>query len=133
MSVKQFLAGMFLSLMLLLGTAQLASAQNVTLNFDRTPLKTVLNEIQKQVDYTFVYNDQQIGANKVVSLQASKVFFGSLQSMHFTAVAMQRRRIALSMTGSLSMTSFRFAYSFSRDWMNFSASMPSMTADERCQ
>ncbi|MBO4536133.1 MAG: secretin and TonB N-terminal domain-containing protein, partial [Bacteroidales bacterium] len=68
MSVKQFLAGMFLSLMLLLGTAQLASAQNVTLNFDRTPLKTVLNEIQKQVDYTFVYNDQQIGANKVVSI-----------------------------------------------------------------
>ena len=68
MSVKHFFKGAFLSLMLLLGTAQLANAQKVTLNFDKAPLKTVLNEIQKQVDYTFVYNDQQIGANKQVSI-----------------------------------------------------------------
>ena len=68
MSVKHFFKGAFLSLMLLLGTAQLANAQKVTLNFDKAPLKTVLNEIQKQVDYNFVYNDQQIGANKQVSI-----------------------------------------------------------------
>ena len=68
MSVKHFYKGALLSLILLLGTTQLASAQKVTLNFDRTPLKTVLNEIQKQVDYTFVYNDQQIGANRAVSI-----------------------------------------------------------------
>ena len=68
MSVKHFFKGAFLSLMLLLGAAQVANAQKVTLNFDKTPLKTVLNEIQKQVDYTFVYNDQQIGANKPVSI-----------------------------------------------------------------
>ena len=73
MSVKHFLSGMFLSLMILLGSAQAASAQNVTLNFDRTPLKTVLNEIQKQVDYTFVYNDQQIGADKTVSIHVNGV------------------------------------------------------------
>ena len=68
MSVKHFLKMMSLALALLLGSAQLASAQNITLNFDRTPLKTVLNEIQKQVDYTFVYNDQQVGANRAVSI-----------------------------------------------------------------
>ena len=73
MSVKHFLSGMFLSLMILLGSAQAASAQNVTLNFDRTPLKTVLNEIQKQVDYTFVYNDQQIGADKAVTIHVNGV------------------------------------------------------------
>ncbi len=68
MSVKHFLKMMSLALVLLLGSAQLASAQNITLNFDRTPLKTVLNEIQKQVDYTFVYNDQQVGADKPVTI-----------------------------------------------------------------
>lgn len=68
MSVKHFLKMMSLSLVLLLGSVQLASAQNITLNFDRTPLKTVLNEIQKQVDYTFVYNDQQVGADKPVTI-----------------------------------------------------------------
>ena len=68
MSVKHFFKGMVLVLMLLLGTSQLASAQKLTLNFDKAPLKTVLNEIQKQVDYTFVYNDQQIGANRAVSI-----------------------------------------------------------------
>ena len=68
MSVKNLIRMMSLALVLLLGTSQLASAQNITLNFDRTPLKTVLNEIQKQVDYTFVYNDQQIGADKPVTI-----------------------------------------------------------------
>ena len=68
MSAKHFLKGAVLSLMLLLGAARPASAQNITLNFDRTPLKTVLNEIQKQVDYTFVYNDQQVGADKPVTI-----------------------------------------------------------------
>ena len=68
MSVKHFLKMMSLALALLLGSVQLASAQNITLNFDRTPLKTVLNEIQKQVDYTFVYNDQQVGADKPVTI-----------------------------------------------------------------
>ena len=68
MSVKHFLKMMSLALVLLLGSTQLASAQNITLNFDRTPLKTVLNEIQKQVDYTFVYNDQQVGADKPVTI-----------------------------------------------------------------
>ena len=68
MSVKHFIKMMSLTLVLLLGSMQLAQAQNITLNFDRTPLKTVLNEIQKQVDYTFVYNDQQVGADKPVTI-----------------------------------------------------------------
>lgn len=68
MSVKHFFKGMFLALALVLVSAQTVSAQNITLNFDRTPLKTVLNEIQKQVDYTFVYNDQQVGADKPVTI-----------------------------------------------------------------
>ncbi|MBR1539499.1 MAG: SusC/RagA family TonB-linked outer membrane protein [Bacteroidales bacterium] len=68
MSVKHFFKGMFLALALVLGSAQAVNAQNITLNFDRTPLKTVLNEIQKQVDYTFVYNDQQVGADKPVTI-----------------------------------------------------------------
>lgn len=67
MSVKRFFKMMSLAVGLLL-VAQTLQAQNVTLNFDRTPLKSVLNEIQKQVDYTFVYNDQQIGANKPVTV-----------------------------------------------------------------
>ena len=68
MSVTHFFKGMFLALALVLVSAQTVSAQNITLNFDRTPLKTVLNEIQKQVDYTFVYNDQQVGADKPVTI-----------------------------------------------------------------
>ena len=68
MSVKHFIKMMSLAVVLLLGSMQLAQAQNITLNFDRTPLKTVLNEIQKQVDYTFVYNDQQVGADKPVTI-----------------------------------------------------------------
>ena len=68
MTVKHFIKMMSLALVIMLGSAQLASAQNITLNFDRTPLKTVLNEIQKQVDYTFVYNDQQVGADKPVTI-----------------------------------------------------------------
>lgn len=68
MSAKHFFQGMVLSLMLLLGTTLSADAQNVSLTFDKAPLKSVLNEIQKQVDYTFVYNDQQIGVNRAVSI-----------------------------------------------------------------
>ena len=68
MSVKHSFKAMFLALALVLGSALPAFAQNITLNFDRTPLKTVLNEIQKQVDYTFVYNDQQVGADKPVTI-----------------------------------------------------------------
>lgn len=65
---SKFFVAMFAVAALLLGSVQAASAQNITLNFDRTPLKTVLNEIQKQVDYTFVYNDQQVGADKPVTI-----------------------------------------------------------------
>lgn len=72
MSAKHFFKGMVLALMLLLGATQVASAQKVTLNFDKAPLKSVLNEIQKQVDYTFVYNDQQIGVNRAVSVNVKE-------------------------------------------------------------
>ena len=65
---SKFFVAMFAVAALLFGSVLTASAQNITLNFDRTPLKTVLNEIQKQVDYTFVYNDQQIGADKPVTI-----------------------------------------------------------------
>ena len=37
MSVKNLIRMMSLTLVLLLGSVQLAEAQNITLNFDRTP------------------------------------------------------------------------------------------------
>lgn len=43
-------------------------AQNVTLNFKATPLKDVLKEIQNQIDYKFIYNDDQIKASTLVSV-----------------------------------------------------------------
>ena len=51
--------------------ATAATAQNVTLNFKNTPLKDVLKEIQNQTDYKFVYNDDQIGATNLVSINVA--------------------------------------------------------------
>lgn len=62
--LKRFLA----AVLVLLFSAQIAGAQNISLNVQNTPLKEVLNQIQKQTDYTFVYNDALIGAKNVVTL-----------------------------------------------------------------
>ncbi|MFA6336125.1 MAG: hypothetical protein WCX48_11370, partial [Bacteroidales bacterium] len=44
-------------------------AQNVSLNFKDSPLKSVLKEIQKQTGYTFVYNDNLIQSSSPVSVK----------------------------------------------------------------
>jgi|GEM_PF-179531 len=46
-------------------------AQKLSLNYQKTPLLTVLKEIQKQTPYTFVYNNSLIDVNQEVSITAS--------------------------------------------------------------
>ncbi len=48
-------------------------AQNVSLNFKNSPLKSVLKEIQKQTGYTFVYNDNLIQSSSPVSVKVSNM------------------------------------------------------------
>lgn len=45
-----------------------ANGQNITVNLNNTSLKSVLNEIQKQINYSFIYDDDLIGASKTVSV-----------------------------------------------------------------
>ncbi len=46
-------------------------AQKLTLDYQKTPLLSVLKDIQKQTPYTFVYNNSLIDVNKEVSITAS--------------------------------------------------------------
>ena len=50
-------------------------AQNakVTLNRTETPVRTVLNDIEKQTDYLFVYNDNQLDFNVSVKVENQPV------------------------------------------------------------
>ena len=48
-----------------------AYAQRLTLNHQKTPLLTVLKEIQQKTSYTFVYNNSLIDVNKEVSIMSS--------------------------------------------------------------
>jgi len=59
----------FVLVSLFLNTVQYAFAQNITLKFKETPLKTVLKEIQKQTDYRFVYNDNLVNADALVNVE----------------------------------------------------------------
>jgi type II secretory pathway component GspD/PulD (secretin) len=43
-------------------------AQNITLNMERTSIKTILQEIQKQTSYRFVYNDVLVEVETVTSI-----------------------------------------------------------------
>lgn len=65
----------------LMASAQIADAQNITLNFDKAPLKSVLNEIQKQTDYTFVYNDALIGAKNIITIKVTNETLTSVLDM----------------------------------------------------
>ncbi len=47
------------------------SAQQVKLNFEKTPLKSVLKEITKQTGYNFVYSDELINTEKLITLNIS--------------------------------------------------------------
>ena len=53
---------------LFVGQISAAYAQNLTLNYQKTPLLTVLKEIQAQTQYTFVYNNSLIDVNREVSI-----------------------------------------------------------------
>jgi TonB-linked SusC/RagA family outer membrane protein len=54
-----------------LSLPQNSFAQNITLKFKDTPLKTILKEIQKQSKYRFVYNDNLVNVNTTVSVEIS--------------------------------------------------------------
>ncbi|MHC1780077.1 MAG: SusC/RagA family TonB-linked outer membrane protein [Bacteroidales bacterium] len=54
-----------------LSSFQYGFSQNITLKFKDTPLKTVLKEIQKQSDYRFVYNDNLVNANALITVDVS--------------------------------------------------------------
>ena len=51
--------------------SQTSYGQNITLKFKDVPLKTVLKEVQKQTDYRFVYNDNLINVNSLVTINTS--------------------------------------------------------------
>jgi len=67
---RRFICSVVLVLSLLC-IAKKADAQNITLNFKDSPLKTVLKEIQKQTNYKFVYSDDVINASLLVTIKAS--------------------------------------------------------------
>ena len=45
-----------------------SAGQSITLNFKDTPLSQVFKEIEKQTDYTFVYNNNFIDENKKITI-----------------------------------------------------------------
>lgn len=47
-------------------------SQEISVSFSATPLKEVLKAIEKQSEYTFVYNNNLVDANKRVSVEAKK-------------------------------------------------------------
>lgn len=49
------------------------SGQNITLNVDKTPLKTVLKQIEEQTNYIFYYDNTLINASQEVAIQLSEV------------------------------------------------------------
>ncbi|MFA5850114.1 MAG: SusC/RagA family TonB-linked outer membrane protein [Bacteroidales bacterium] len=53
--------------------SQTSYSQNITLKFKDVPLKTVLKEVQKQTDYRFVYNDNLINVNSLVTINSSRL------------------------------------------------------------
>ncbi len=60
------------SLFCLILTATSVYAQEISISFTSTPLKEVLKAIEKQSEYTFVYNNNLVDANKKVSIEAKK-------------------------------------------------------------
>ncbi|MDP3437660.1 MAG: secretin and TonB N-terminal domain-containing protein, partial [Bacteroidales bacterium] len=63
------LLGVIVSLLIPTGFIQ---AQSITLNLKDAPLKEVLKAVEKQTDYTFVYNNNLVNANKTVTVNISK-------------------------------------------------------------
>ena len=61
----------FVLVWIFLSLPQNSFAQNITLKFKDTPLKTILKEIQKQTKYRFVYNDNLVNVNTPVSVEIS--------------------------------------------------------------
>lgn len=62
------------------------SQDKVSLNLEKTPLKTIINQIEEQTSYTFIYNNDIIDefkqldisvANKDISLTLNKLFYNS--------------------------------------------------------
>lgn len=53
----------------LLSLPALAQDSKIKLSFKNTSLKEVLREVEKQVDYTFLYNDVKIDVNQKIDIQ----------------------------------------------------------------
>lgn len=49
-------------------TIQAKQNQSISLNKPQSTIREVLNEIEKKTDYSFVYNDRIVDANKIVSV-----------------------------------------------------------------
>lgn len=63
----------FLLILLCLATTTGLYAQGVTVKFKETPLKKVLEEVEKQTPYKFVYNNSLININILVTIESSKM------------------------------------------------------------
>ena len=60
-----------LVLALVLSFQLAAQTGKVNLKIDNTPLKTLLSEIEKQSEYTFVYSPNSINSNQILSFKAA--------------------------------------------------------------
>ena len=69
LTVRLRRGGVLLALFLLL--PMLASAQNIKLDYRNTPLITVLNAIQNQSGYKFVYNNSLVDVNQRVTVNSN--------------------------------------------------------------
>ena len=59
--------------LLLINGYVFAQTAKVTLNRTETPVRTVLNDIEKQTDYLFVYNNNQLDFNVTVNVEDQPV------------------------------------------------------------
>ena len=58
-----------LAAVLFISGTSFAQSAKVSLNRTETPVRTVLNDIEKQTDYLFVYNDNQLDFNVTVNVE----------------------------------------------------------------
>ena len=76
-SITSFRTGDFLPFMVVLFCFLLVTssikAQEISINVKNVTLKKVLKEIEKQADYTFVYNNNLVDVNKSITFEVKKM------------------------------------------------------------
>lgn len=65
----------------------------ITLNMKNTTLRSVLNELEKQTNYTFFYNEDFIDLNKIVSIKVTESDMNSLLKELFSGIDLTYNQI----------------------------------------